>query len=287
MPRRRPTQVRQRRRLPGTSPSTLRALSEFERVRLWPGAIGEALNGWTRFVRGPLAALDAYEPAVCLDQACQWKDPAVLRETLGTALHALPTRASRELRALIQPLDETYLTRSTPVPNAIRLRESITGTPTKATSNELTITMDLQGAGWLVVELDDGRGAQRWHASFLTMALDDLLAALRSLTQGAPRAHVSWDGEPTEYRWLCTVDRDNYARVRILVLRDRSANLPDHDGHLVVDTDLPLQTLVKAVTTAARSLLARVGETEYARRWEIGPFPTPQLLSLEQWLAEQ
>jgi hypothetical protein len=151
--------------------------------------------------------------------------------------------------------------------------------------NTFTIAFDLVDTGWLLVEIDDGRGQQRIHMSYLTFALDDLLAALISLARGEQRARVSWDSEPTEYRWLCVVD-NGYARVRVLHLADRVADLPDHDGHLILHTDLPLQELVRSVTSAARTLLNRVGEEAYARRWKVRPFPTTLLLALERWLDE-
>jgi hypothetical protein len=50
----------------------MRAVVELERTRLRPGAIAEALHGWARFVRGPLVALEEYEPELCLEPACQW-----------------------------------------------------------------------------------------------------------------------------------------------------------------------------------------------------------------------
>lgn len=284
MPRRRPTQVRAHQRLvrqiPGVSAPALRAVTDLERTRLWPDAVADALDGWARFVRGPL---EEYRPTGCLDATCQRADPAVCRETLRTAVHALPARAARELRALVEPLDETYLTRCLVIPS--RLRDALTGTTPSIREHGLTMALDVD-AGWLIVDIDDGRGARRLYASDLTFALDDLLDALISLTRGVPRARVSWEGEPTEYRWLCTVEGDRYARVRVLTLSDRSAHLPEHEGHRILDTDLPLRALVQSVTAPVRALLNRLGEDGYARRWEVSPFPTSRLLLLEHWLRE-
>jgi len=92
------------------------------------------------------------------------------------------------------------------------------------------------------------------YASFLTHAMDDLLAACVALTRGESRARASWDGEPTEYRWLFSADRFGVANVRLLILKDLSAGLPDTDG--------------------------------YARRWE-RPFPAAGLRTLERWSAER
>jgi hypothetical protein len=182
-----------------------------------------------------------------------------------------------------------YLARSVPTPNAAHLRDLLTNTSTHGWPDErrhmLAIALDLMGHGWLDVELNDGRGPRRLYASFLTFALDDLLDAMTSLTRGVHQVQVSWDSEPTEYRWLCTTDSDRYTRVRILQLSDRAATLPDHEGHPIIDTDLPLPALLRSVTSAARELLTRIGEDGYARRWGRS-FPTSKLQVLERWLHD-
>jgi len=42
---------------------------------------------------------------------------------LRTALYALPTKAARELHALVRPLDEVYLSRSIPDPETAHIRD--------------------------------------------------------------------------------------------------------------------------------------------------------------------
>lgn len=303
MPRRRPAQVRVRqpirrrrpeakiRQVPGVSPPTLRAIVELERTRLWPGAIAEALDGWTRFVHGPVRVLDDYEPEECSGPECQWEDGAVRRRTLRAALHALPTRAARELRALVHPLDETYLARSIPTPGSAPIRGLLTTAapqtgPDGAAERTFTIFLDLKFVGWLLVVVGDGHGQVRFTASYLTNALDDLLAALLALTRGEQHARVSWEGEPTEYRWNITIDAFDYAHVRVLVFPDPCAEQPI-GGHQLLDVDLPLPMLIGSVTAAARDLLTRRGTDGYARQWHAGPFPIDQLLALEQWLRHQ
>nr|BFE99735.1 hypothetical protein GCM10020241_14110 [Streptoalloteichus tenebrarius] len=98
-------------------------IAELERPRFWPGAIAEALDGWTRFVHGPTRALLDHAPEVCPCPGCQWDDPAVLREALRDPLLALPRGAARELRALLRPLDEISLARSVPTRETTHLRE--------------------------------------------------------------------------------------------------------------------------------------------------------------------
>ncbi|MFE0026840.1 hypothetical protein [Amycolatopsis sp. NPDC059021] len=114
------------------SASTSHAIAVLERARLRPGAIAEALAGWSRFVRGPVRALDEYTPEECPCPGCQWHDPVVRRETLRLALFALPVRAARELRALVEPLDEVYLSRSIPLPATAYIRALLTDNPLRA-----------------------------------------------------------------------------------------------------------------------------------------------------------
>jgi hypothetical protein len=82
-------------------------------------------------VHGPARALDDYAPEACSCSGCQWDDPVVRRQALRTALHALPSKAARELRALILPLDELYLARSTLDPDTVHIRDLLTVTPAR------------------------------------------------------------------------------------------------------------------------------------------------------------
>ncbi|MFS8096241.1 hypothetical protein LFM09_03790 [Lentzea alba] len=101
------------------SAPTLRAIATLEHT---PGAIAEALNGWTRFVHGPARAIDDYGEHPHPDLCCHRHDPADCRAALHLALMSLPAKAARELRALVRPLDELFLARSIPSPGHAYLR---------------------------------------------------------------------------------------------------------------------------------------------------------------------
>ncbi|MEU0512725.1 hypothetical protein [Amycolatopsis sp. NPDC006125] len=132
MPRRRPAQLRtgrttwpEHRRIPqvgGVSAGTLRAIAHLERTRLHPGAVAEAVAGWSRFVHGPARRFDGYAPEDCPCPGCQWDDPVVRRKTVAAVLAALPRRAARELRCVLCPLDEPYLARAVADPETYRVR---------------------------------------------------------------------------------------------------------------------------------------------------------------------
>jgi hypothetical protein len=267
------------------------AVAEFEQARLHLGAIAEALDGWARFVRGPARALADYAPEDCTCPGCQWHDPGERRAVLRIALYALPTSAARELRALIEPLDRLYLSRTIPEPSTAWIRDLLTINPPRTRPNHaanppFTVEFDLMYVGWLVVTVSQGRAKTRMYASDLTLALDDLLAGLISLTQGGQQASVSWNGEPTEYRWLLTAN-DTHAHIHLLILEDHGDQVASWYGHLQFTADMPLRTLVRTITVAARALLTRLGEDGYTCKWQSGPFPTSHLQTLEQWLGKE
>jgi hypothetical protein len=141
MPRRRPAQLRARlqpgiRQISRVSAPTLRAIAELEHARLRPGQLAEALTSWARFVHGPARALHNYVPP---DSPPGLRhDPVVHRETLRMALHALPAKAARELRALIRPLDELYLARRLPDPNTAHIPDLLTITLPRAVTPPAT-----------------------------------------------------------------------------------------------------------------------------------------------------
>ncbi len=74
--------------------------------------MAQALRQWSRVAHRPALALSG-------GCGCQLCDPFYTtdaRAVLELALHALPARAARELRNLVEPLDELYLARSWPDP---------------------------------------------------------------------------------------------------------------------------------------------------------------------------
>lgn len=103
------------------SAATSRAIREFERARSHPGLVAQSLHAWSRFVHGPARAIVA--DLTYTDDWHDADDPVTARYMLRMALAALPGKAARELRTLLEPLDELYLTRSLPVPEHAHIRE--------------------------------------------------------------------------------------------------------------------------------------------------------------------
>jgi hypothetical protein len=83
-----------------------------ERERLWPGAVAQALRRWSQVAHRPSRALSGGCGCPLCNPFYTTDEHAVLE----LALHALPSRAARELREFVAPLDELYLARSWPDP---------------------------------------------------------------------------------------------------------------------------------------------------------------------------
>ena len=88
-----------------------------------PGAVARALVVWSKFVHGPIKVIAGHEQGPSEWQCSDEDDPGWSRTVLRSALHVLPVKAARELRALVRPLDDLYLTRTIPGPANASVRE--------------------------------------------------------------------------------------------------------------------------------------------------------------------
>lgn len=75
------------------------------------GTIAEAFRNWDRQVRGPRRYLNRGSSSC---PCCYRPD----RLTIEEALRRLPKRQARELRRLVEPIDERFLDRTFPDPTA-------------------------------------------------------------------------------------------------------------------------------------------------------------------------
>ena len=79
---------------------------------MWEGAVSAAFWSWERVVRVGYP---------WRDPLCPWKDHHEIfngRALVERAIWALPRRPARELRRMVDPLDETYLSQTSPDPFA-------------------------------------------------------------------------------------------------------------------------------------------------------------------------
>ncbi|WP_416982659.1 hypothetical protein [Streptomyces sp. T028] len=125
MPRRRPSRLRADNRrfaahhryskIGRLSGSAQAQIVRLERTRLRPDVIEQALASWTALARTPKGRLPSPFADNCgVPECCP--QPADERELLELAIHALPRKSSRELRALVTPLDLRILEHPDAVP---------------------------------------------------------------------------------------------------------------------------------------------------------------------------
>ena len=82
---------------------------------MWPGAVFQAFRGWQTFAHGPLRDLTSISVAGCGTPEC-CPAPDADRDVLEAALHRLPRKSARELRALIADPDGKILARAVVIP---------------------------------------------------------------------------------------------------------------------------------------------------------------------------
>ncbi|SDD85045.1 hypothetical protein [Glycomyces harbinensis] len=126
MPRRPPARVRAQQprrlspwratflpRIPGASGALQAAVVRLEHAdaRLTPGDIAQAFTQWRRWVHRPVRQLSTGAGSCPCPSCGTWS-----REVLERTAHRLPPRQARELRRLLEPLDERFLSRTVPVP---------------------------------------------------------------------------------------------------------------------------------------------------------------------------
>jgi hypothetical protein len=128
MARRSPGALRAQSRQAGHVASTIRPIDDLSsrtnaaviRLQLRNpdiGSVATALAGYRRAVRRPGRWLD-----LRLDGCpCPSCDPVYQRDVLEDALCRLPPTASRELRRIVNALDEEFLRKTLPDPSASRL----------------------------------------------------------------------------------------------------------------------------------------------------------------------
>ncbi|GAB7106705.1 hypothetical protein JCM4814A_50190 [Streptomyces phaeofaciens JCM 4814] len=121
MPRRRPSALRserlartvRRRRYPSIdrlSGSCTADLRRLERSRFLPEETEEAFWHWKSLAHGPLRLIaDPVTAQRCGIPGCC--DISSFRDHLEAVLHALPKKSARELRALVEALDDKILRR--------------------------------------------------------------------------------------------------------------------------------------------------------------------------------
>ena len=139
----------------------------------------------------------------------------------------------------------------------------------------------LSGKGWAHCTVEIAGQRAEVIASYLTDALDALLAATIAVVRGAEGATFSFAAEPEEVRWQLRRAGSERLRVRILRLEDSAHHLPDDQGEVLLDAECRLHTFAGQVLSSAQRVLAEHGTAGYRKEWRMHDFPLERMRSLE------
>jgi hypothetical protein len=140
----------------------------------------------------------------------------------------------------------------------------------------------LLGAGWAECEIEIQGKTATVPASYLSNALDELIAAAASVARGAAEATARWEEEPGEIRWRLTRVGEERLRVRILHVEEEFYDdLPDERGAVLLDAECRLRTFAGAVLSAAQRVLEKHGTKGYQTEWGMHGFPMERMRALE------
>lgn len=145
----------------------------------------------------------------------------------------------------------------------------------------MRIDYRMLGAGWAECEIEIQGKTETVPASYLSNALDDLIAAATSVARGAAEATARWEEEPGEIRWRLSRLGGERLRVRILHFEERWDDLPDEEGEVFLDAECRLRTFAGAVLSAAQRVLEKHGTRGYQNEWGMHGFPMERMRALE------
>lgn len=130
-----------------------------------------------------------------------------------------------------------------------------------------------EGTGWAHCKLSIGDAIyEATGVSDTTDPLGDLLRAALVIVTGAPRAELSFDGEPVETRWVLErnwMEDRQWAtgfRVRLLTFEDIYAHAPESAGIEVFNARCDAADFARAVLAGAERLIQPKNDS-----WLTGP----------------
>lgn len=145
----------------------------------------------------------------------------------------------------------------------------------------MRIDYRLTGAGWAECEVEIQGRTATVSASYLSDALESLLAAAAAVARGDAEATAHFEEEPGEFRWRLHRVGEERLRVRILSLEEFHPTLPDEEGEVIFDAEARLRTFAGAVLSAAQRMLETHGMDGYRAEWGLHPFPLERMRALE------
>ncbi len=151
-----------------------------------------------------------------------------------------------------------------------------------------TFSYDLDTAGWSTATVSDGTHTATLTASYLSDALGDLTRAVIALLQGAERATLTWQEEPSVIEWRFERQGDDVV-VRLTRFADNTSygRSQAQPGELPFSVRCPLTRLGSEILDELWRIHDTVGIDGYKERWKMHPFPLQEYRQLRALLRER
>lgn len=130
----------------------------------------------------------------------------------------------------------------------------------------IKIAFILAGHGWADCLISDGRVAVKRPASYTTDALGDLVQAILDLENSKEMITFSFDGEPTETRWILS---SNGTKVRIVINEHEEIHMQEDndDGNLLLEIQCTYAEILQSVNNLCSTILAQMTAEEFRKQW--------------------
>jgi hypothetical protein len=141
---------------------------------------------------------------------------------------------------------------------------------------ELRLGWNLSGRGWADCTVADHEAETVITASYITMAPEELIAAVTRLLAGEGEARAQFEAEPTAFRWIFY--REGEA-VWIRLLQVPDADRHDRAGTEIWTSWQTVDNVARAVIRCFDNVARTYGESGYHGKW-CHPFPRAELEAL-------
>jgi hypothetical protein len=147
----------------------------------------------------------------------------------------------------------------------------------------MTLSYNLQEAGWATATIEQGGKHRQMRVSYLSDAVLRMLDAAIGLANGAREVRFGFTDEPGEHE--CIVTRTGTEGVQIRVLWYKEWTPPGQEtGDEVLICNSTVSEFCHTVFTCCKGLLDEHGEEGYKERWVSDEFPTETFERLSRLL---
>ena len=149
----------------------------------------------------------------------------------------------------------------------------------------IEVSYYLTGTGWADCDVRSGEERAHLSASYLSDALNDLVAAVVSLLRGNSEATAVFEEEPGRFTWR--LERLSPERVRVCIysLLTEEESQAGPDGALIFDAECDARAFGMAVKMELERLWRELGPVGYKEKWVEHDFPQQRLIELRALLG--